>query len=275
MHKVDVEEIAIDLLLEAMYRRYGYDFRNYARASLQRRIHNFQETHKIGSVADLIPRVLGDETLFLALAGQFSIMVTEMFRDPDFFLAVRQKVLPTLKTFAAPRIWHAGCATGEEVYSMAVLLLEESLYGRATIFATDFNDEALVAAKDGIYALDDIRQYTRNYQLAGGKLSFSDYYHADYGRAVINGMLKKNITFANHNLVSDNVFSEVQVIFCRNVLIYFNQELQNRALRLFRDSLVGGGFLCLGNNESLLFSAVEKDFVVVDERQKIYKKKRV
>ncbi|MCB9419385.1 MAG: protein-glutamate O-methyltransferase CheR [Ardenticatenaceae bacterium] len=275
MHEVDIEEIAVDLLLEAIYRRFGYDFRNYARASLQRRIHHFQEVYDIKSVADIIPRILVDEALFLALAGHFSVMVTEMFRDPGFFLAIRQKVLPALKTFAAPRIWHAGCATGEEVYSAAILLQEETLYSRVTIFATDFNDEALAAAKDGIYALDNIQQYTRNYQLAGGKQSFSDYYHADYGRAVIKSSLKKNITFANHNLVADHVFSEMHLIFCRNVLIYFNQDLQNRALALFRDSLAHGGFLCLGSNESLLFSEVEKDFTVVDEKQKIYKKKRL
>ena len=275
MYETDIEEIATDLLLEAMYRRYGYDFRNYARASVQRRIRNFQEVHKIKSVADLIPRILTEEPLFLALAGQFSIMVTEMFRDPGFFMAVRQKIVPFLKTFARPRIWHAGCATGEEVYSTVILLQEEGLYPGVTVFATDFNDNALSAAKEGIYALDDIQQYTRNYQQAGGKQSFGEYYHADYGRAVMNSNLKTNITFANHNLVTDHVFSEVHLIFCRNVLIYFNTALQNRVLTLFKDSLADGGYLCLGSNESLFFSEVEKDFTVVDERQKIYRKKRL
>lgn len=273
MHEIDVETIAIDLLLEAIYRRYGYDFRNYARASLQRRIHHFQEIYGFEHVADIIPRILTDEALFQILAGHFSIMVTEMFRDPDFFLAVRKQVLPILKTFAGPRIWHAGCATGEEVYSMAILLQEEKVYSHVTIFATDFNDDTLAIAREGIYALDSIQHYTHNYQQAGGKRSFSDYYFADYGRAVINKAMKKNITFANHNLVADHVFSEMHLILCRNVLIYFNHELQNRALKLFRDSLVPGGFLCLGSNETLLFSEIEKDFVVVNEKQRIYKKR--
>ncbi|HNT74307.1 MAG TPA: protein-glutamate O-methyltransferase CheR [Anaerolineae bacterium] len=272
MHAADLETIEIDLFLNALYQRYGYDFRQYAQASIRRRIKHFQARTHYKRISDLIPAVLYDEAFAHSAIHDFSIMVTEMFRDPTFYNAVREKALPYLKTFPFIKIWHAGCATGEEVYSLAIVLQEEGLYDRATIFATDFNDSALQTAREGIYALKEIRQYTKNYQQAGGTRSFADYYHAQYESAIMEQSLKKNVTFANHNLVTDGVFSEVHLIFCRNVLIYFDKTLQNRVLNLFADSLSYGGFLCLGSKETLRFSDVQERFKVIDDHEKIYQK---
>ena len=223
-----IEKIEIDLLLDALYRRYGYDFRNYARASIRRRIRHFLAKSDRQQVSELIPSVLHDEAFARTAIHDFSITVTEMFRDPDFYCAVRKRVLPYLRTYPFFKVWVAGCATGEEVYSLAILLSEEGLYERATLFGTDFNDGALEKAREGIFALKDIQQYTANYQRTCGKHSFADYYHAQYRSAIMDQGLKANVTFANHNLVTDGVFSEMQLIFCRNVLIYFDRTLQNR-----------------------------------------------
>ena len=223
----------------------------------------------------MIPKLLYDDDFAQAAIFDFSIAVTEMFRDPDFYQSVRRNVVPYLKTYPFVKIWHAGCATGEEVYSLAILLQEEGVYDRATIFATDFNDGVLDKAKEGIYALKDIRQYTSNYQKAGGTRSFADYYHAQYELAIMNQGLKDNITFASHNLVTDGVFGEMHLIFCRNVLIYFDRMLQNRVLGLFADSLNYGGFLGLGSKETLQFSEVAKYFKVIDDHTKIYQKRVV
>jgi chemotaxis protein methyltransferase CheR len=270
--KSDIEQIEINLFLEAIFQRYGYDFRHYAQASLRRRVRRVFQKSGCARISEMIPLVMCDESFAQSVLSDFSISVTEMFRDPIFYLSVRQNVIPYLKTYPFVKIWHSGCATGEEVYSLAILLREEGLYERATIFATDINDLALEKARDGIYALKDIRQYTANYQKAGGKHSFAEYYHAHYESAIIDPRLKSNITFVNHNLVTDGVFGEMNLIFCRNVLIYFDASLQDRVFKLFDDSLALGGFLCLGTKETLQFSAVNDRFRQIDDRARIYQK---
>lgn len=272
MDKQDIERIEVDLLLDALYQRYGYDFRHYARASIERRIRHFLAKNGSQRISELIPGVLHDEAFAREAVYDFSITVTEMFRDPDVYCTLKTEVLPYLETYPFFKVWVAGCASGEEVYSLAILLSEEGLYERATLFGTDFNDVALEKARQGIFALKDIQQYTANYQKACGTRPFSDYYHAKYESAIMDQTLKANITFANHNLVTDGVFGEMHLVVCRNVLIYFNRELQNRALRLFTDSLVRGGFLCLGTKEDLRFSDVSDAYEVVDQRARIYKK---
>ena len=272
MKQNEIEHIEINLLLDAMVHRYGYDFRSYARASVERRIKNFLTTTPYEKISEMIPIILHDEAAFSSLAQSFSVTVTEMFRDPFFYRALREKVIPVLKTWPYIKVWHAGCATGEEVYSMAILLSEEDLLARATIYATDFNDASLATAKEGIYELERIKAFSKSYQEAGGKHAFSDYYHAKYDSAVMNGALKKRITFANHNLAADQAFGEMHLILCRNVLIYFNRELQNRALHIFFESLVNGGYLCLGTREDIHFSAVATLFQEVNGRAKIFKR---
>jgi chemotaxis protein methyltransferase CheR len=273
MNEQEIERIEIELLLEAIYRRYGYDFRHYARASIRRRVRHLLAKTGHTTISEMIPSLLYDTAFSQSLLHEFSITVTEMFRDPSFYRSLREQVVPYLKTYPFVRIWHAGCATGEEVYSVAIVLQEEGLYNRATIFATDFNDAALNRAQEGIYDLRSIRQYAENYQRAGGTDSLAAYYHAQYKSAIMGQSLKRNITFANHNLVTDSVFSEVHLIVCRNVLIYFDRTLQDRVLRVFADSLSYGGFLCLGSKETLQFSEVQGLFEVVDEREKIYQKR--
>ena len=268
----EIENIEISLLLEATYNRYGYDFRDYARASIERRVRQFAIKSGIKSISEMIPILLYNESFFQTLVREFSITVTEMFRDPKVYHVLKEKVFPILKTYPFIKIWHAGCATGEEVYSLAILLMEAGLYKKSTIFATDFNDEALATAKQGIYPTENIKQSTLNYQKAGGLESFSDYYHAKYDSISIDNKLKKNITFANHNLVIDQTFSEMHLILCRNVLIYFNKTLQDKVFYLFDNSLVSGGFLCLGSKESLLYSGIQGKFEPVDEKEKIYQK---
>ena len=271
--KSKIENIEISLLLEAVFQRYGHDFRHYARASVERRVRLFAEKAQCHRVSDLIPKILHNEDVFENFLLQLSIPVTEMFRDPPVYGHIRSVVLPVLKTYPFVRIWHAGCASGEEAYSLAILLKEEGLYERSGIFATDFNDTVLQKAREGIYDLSNVKLFTRNYQHSGGKVSFSEYYHAHYDAIVMDQSLRENITFANHNLASDVVFTEAQLILCRNVLIYFDRDLQNRVLELFRESLARGGFLVLGTKESLMFSTVRDDFQIIDEKSKIYKRK--
>ena len=273
MKQSEIEDIEIDLLLEAIFSRYGHDFRQYAMASITRRVRQFLIKCGCTTISEMIPRLLRDETFFEQLLGQFSITVTEMFRDPSAYRSIRKNVVPLLRTYPFIKIWHAGCATGEEAYALAILLKEEGLYDKATIFATDFNDTALEKAREGIYSLENIQQSTKNYGKAGGTGAFSDYYQARYGSAAIDNALKKNITFANHNLVTDGVFSETHLVLCRNVLIYFDKELQNRVLGLFKDSLAPGGFLCLGSKESLMFSEVQDGFETIDGQWKIFRRK--
>ncbi len=269
----NIEKIELNLFLEAMYQRYGYDFRHYAQASVRRRVRHLLVKSGCTRISEMVPRLLYDEIFAQGAIFDFSITVTEMFRDPQFYAALRQKVIPYLKTYPFIKVWHAGCATGEEVYSLAILLQEEGLYERATIFATDFNEVVLDKAREGIYPLKDMRQYTDNYQRAGGTRSFADYYHAQYESAIMEQALKKNITFAGHNLVTDGVFGEMHLILCRNVLIYFDKTLQNRVLSLFADSLDHSGFLGLGSKETLQFSTVANFFKVIDERAKLYQKR--
>ncbi len=268
----ELEKIELEILLEAIFRRYGYDFRHYAQASLKRRVAQSMQQAGVSRVADLIPPILHDKAFFDDFLKFMSVTVTDMFRDPDFFAALRSEVIPVLKTYPFIKIWHAGCATGEEVYSLAILLKEEGLYERTQIYATDYNNHSLAVAREGIYSLKQMQQYSENYIRAGGRRSFSDYYHAKYGAAKMHDSLKENVTFANHNLATDGVFGEMQMVICRNVLIYFDQRLQDRVLTLLHDSLSPRGFLCLGNKESLKFSAVQDYFEDQVYQQRIFKR---
>jgi len=269
-HTINIE---IELILRAMYAKYGYDFRNYSKAHVKRRLLNKMSACDLQSISQMQHKVLHDQSFFEELLKELSINVTEMFRDPDFYLALRREVIPILKTYPFFKVWHAGCSTGEEVYSFAVLLMEEGIYDRAQIYATDFNHQVLDIAKKGIYPIDRIKEYTSNYQAAGGKRSFSDYYMANYDSVIYDQSLKKNLVFAEHNLVTDGVFAEVNLIICRNVLIYFNKELQNRVITLFKDSLVNGGYLGLGSKESLQFTNQVDNFEVINSDEKVYKKR--
>ncbi|AEI44570.1 CheR family methyltransferase [Paenibacillus mucilaginosus] len=272
MDAKEAEKIEIDLLLEAIYRRYGYDFRGYARSSLMRRLHHIRQKAGAGRIADLIPRVLQDEEFLRRFLLDMSVTVTEMFRDPEFFYELRTKVIPVLKTYPFVKIWHAGCATGEEVYSMAILLQEEGFYDRVQIYGTDMNAESLVTAQEGIYPQENIRKFTANYLKSGGRASFSDYYHAKYGMAKMNEGLKKNIVFTQHNLVTDESFGQMHLILCRNVLIYFDRNLQDKVLGLFGRSLGHRGFLCLGSKESLDFADNGDQFEPLVPKWRIFRK---
>lgn len=267
------ENIEIELFLQAIYMKFGYDFRNYGKAHIKRRVRHRLSVSDFDNVCELINKMLYDPVFYQEVLQDLSITVTEMFRDPDFYLAVRKEVVPLLKTYPFIKIWHAGCATGEEVYSMAILLKEEGLLKRSQIYATDFNQMALQKARNGIYPIERIKEYTQNYQKSGGKASFSDYYNARYESVILNESLKENIVFADHNLVTDGVFGEMNLVICRNVMIYFDKDLQNKVIKLFYDSLVPGGFLCLGSKESLRFADIAHKFDVTTERQKIYRKK--
>lgn len=270
---MNTEQIEMQLVLEAMQLRYGYDFTGYSRDTLTRRLSSNLAKVGLTNISEMIPKILYDPEFFGSIVRDISITVTEMFRDAPVYRTLRQEVIPVLKTYPFINVWHAGCATGQEVYSMAIVLKEEGLYDRAQIYATDINNAALMKAEEGIYPINEMPLYTRNYQQAGGTNSFADYYHAKYDHAKINESLKQNITFANHNLVADGAFAEMHLILCRNVFIYFDKSLQNRALRVFTDSLCRGGFLCLGNSESLSFSDVEEDYAEFAADEKIYRKK--
>ena len=273
MKSTEIERIETDLLLEAIFQRHGYDFRSYARASIERRIRQFLSGSGCASVSEMIPRVLHDREFFSRLARYFSISVTEMFRDPFVYRLLRERVVPLLKTWPFFKIWHAGCATGEEAYSLAIVLKEEGIYDRATIYATDFNDEALERAREGVYEVSKMKAATRYYQQSGGRSSFSDHYHAHYAAAVMDSSLKERMTFANHNLAVDEAFGEMHLVICRNVLIYFNRELQNRALGLLTESLVHGGLLCLGTKENLLLTDLAPRYDVMEGKARLYKRK--
>lgn len=273
MRKTDLEDIELNLMMDAIYQRYGYDFRHYARSSVERRAEQFCTKSGYNHVSELIPILLNNESFFQKLVKEFSITVTELFRDPLVYKKLTETVFPKLKTYPHFRIWHAGCATGEEVYSLAILLKEHGLYDQARIYATDFNDEALDVARQGLYKIENVKQFTGNYQKAGGTHSFSEYYTSKYDSILLDKSLKKNITFANHNLVTDGIFGEMHLVLCRNVLIYFDKVLQNRVLNLICESLTNGGFLCLGTMESLLFSDVEMKFDIAEEKEKIYRKR--
>lgn len=267
------EDIEYKLLLEAIYLAYGYDFRSYSQASLRRRISHHLMMQHVDNISELQGSILRDRIAFSRLLNDLTINVTEMFRDPEFYRAFREKVVPVLKTHPFLKIWHAGCATGEEIYSMAILLQEEGLYDRSHIYATDIDKNVLEKAKKGIFAASSLKKYTQNYQKAGGKADFSDYYTARYDNVIMDAGLKRNVVFADHDLATDQVFGEMQVILCRNVVIYFNKSLQERVFRLFYDSLDMGGALCLGSKESLRFANCEGAFETIDANNKIYRKR--
>jgi chemotaxis protein methyltransferase CheR len=271
--KNHIINIEIELILQAVYNMYGYDFRNYSKAHVKRRLLNRLVTSNLKSISEMQHKVLREPEFFEIMLRDLSINVTEMFRDPSFYKALRKEVIPVLKTYPFIKIWHAGCSTGEEVYSFAVLLKEEGLYDRAQIYATDFNHDVLDIAKKGIYPIDRIKEFTANYQAAGGTQSFSDYYMANYNSVIFDQSLKKNLVFAEHNLVTDSVFAEVNLVICRNVLIYFNKDLQNRVITLFYDSLNNGGYLALGSKETIQFTSKADKFETINATEKVYKKK--
>ncbi|MGG4221067.1 protein-glutamate O-methyltransferase CheR [Paenibacillus jamilae] len=266
------EMIEIELLLEGIHRLYGYDFRNYALPSIKRRIYYHAQSENVGTISGLQEKVLHDRSAFDRLVQSLSIPVTEMFRDPDLFLNFRRKIIPILRTYPYIRIWHAGCSTGEEVYSMAILLHEEGLYDKARIYATDMNNLSLQQAKEGVYGIDRMKLYTKNYLESGGTQSFSEYYTAKYDSVMFHPFLRKNIIFAEHNLATDRSFNEFNVIFCRNVMIYFNDELRNHVHGLFYDSLSHFGVLVLGAKESIHFTDYSDSYEPLDRVEKIYRK---
>lgn len=272
MASKNTPEIEISLLLEAIYQKYGYDFRQYSKAHITRRIASRMTMSGLKTITEVQAKALHDQAFASRLLQDLSITVTEMFRDPDFYKSLREKVIPLLKTYSFIRLWHAGCSSGEEVYSMAIILKEEGMYDRTTIYATDFNQQALDRAKEGIFSNEMIKEYTLNYQKSGGKESFSNYYTSHYDMAIMDQSLKKNIVWANHNLVTDSVFAEAHIILCRNVLIYFDKDLQNKVQKLFFDSLINGGLLCLGAKESLGFIDFADSYRGLDKKQRIFKK---
>ncbi len=267
-----VADIEIRLLVQAVFLRYGHDFRDYAQASLKRRVLQAQQRMGAASISALQERVLHDPDQFAQLLQYLTVPVSEMFRDPAYFLALRRHVVPVLRTYPSLKIWVAGCSTGEEPYSLAILLHEEGLLDRSILYATDINHASLEKAKQGIFPLEHMQAFTRNYQRAGGTASFSDYYTAAYGGALFDKRLRDSITFADHSLATDSVFSETHLVSCRNVLIYFNRKLQDRALGLFHDSLSRRGFLGLGAKETLDFSAYAERFEVVSRPDRIYRR---
>ncbi len=265
-------DIEIRLLVEAIFLRYGHDFRDYAQASLRRRVMQAQQRMDASSISALQERVLHDPDQFAQLLQYLTVPVSEMFRDPAYFLALRRHVVPVLRTYASLKVWVAGCSTGEEAYSLAILLLEEGLLERTILYATDINHASLEQARKGIYAVEAMQGFTRNYQGAGGARSFSEYYTAAYGGALFDKRLRDAITFADHSLATDAVFSETHLVSCRNVLIYFNRGLQDRALGLFHESLARRGFLGLGSKETLDFSAYAGHFEPVSKPERIYRR---
>jgi len=266
-----LEKMEIELLLEAIYRHYGFDFRSYAFSSIRRRIWKRINAEGLNNVTALQERVLHDSNVMERLLLDLSINVTAMYRDPGFYRAFREDVIPLLRTYPFIRIWHAGCSTGEEVYSMAILLEEEGLLARSRLYATDINEVVLQQARAGIFPLERMQEYTENYIKAGGKRSFSEYYTAKYDGALFSPALTEHVVFSQHNLVTDRSFSEFNVILCRNVLIYFDKSLQARVQGLFYDSLVHFGILGLGSKESLKFSQYEACYEQI-AAEKIYRK---
>ena len=271
MPDASVEEIEVRLLLEAIHARYGYDLRSYAFASMRRRVRAAVVRFGMQNLGELQHRVLHDAELFARLLGELTVPVSEMFRDPTFFLAFRARVVPLLRTYPRIKIWHCGCATGEEVFATAILLTEEDLYDRATIFATDLSPRALELAAQGIYDASRAPRFGQNYVSAGGTATLDRYYTAAYDRISLRDSLTKNVVFFQHDLVSDHVFAEMNVVFCRNVLIYFNPPLRDRVLEKIAQSLRPGGFLCLGSSERLTATGVGALFTEVDRAQRIYR----
>lgn len=267
-----VGDIELRLLLEALYLRYHYDFRSYARTSLRRRLRVAMDKFGCGSLSQLQHRLLHDSALLPELMDILTVQVSDMFRDPPYFRALREQVVPLLRTYPSLKVWVAGCSTGEEAYSFAILLKEEGLLDRTLIYATDINTMALEKAQAGVYDIDRIAGFSENHRKSGGHGSLSAHYTAAYGKAAFDRSLKQHLTFADHSLSTDSAFSEVQLISCRNVLIYFSRTLQDRAVGLFRDSLCYKGFLGIGASESLRFSAHAASFIELAAEDRIYQK---
>ena len=262
----------MQLLLEGIYLHYGFDFRSYALSSLRRRVWNFIRDEKLRTISSLQDRVLHDRTELDRFLYALSVNVSAMFRDPPFYRAFRKEVVPLLKTYPFIRIWQAGVSMGEEVYSLAILLQEEGIYDRCRIYATDINDSVLKKAKEGIYSLDLMQAYTNNYIKAGGTQSFSDYYTAAYDRVILKSSLRDNVVFAQHNLATDASFNEFHVILCRNVMIYFNSQLQAHVHHLLHESLVMFGILGMGAKETLKFSPHEHEYEEIDHASRLYRR---
>ncbi len=270
--RTTTETVELDLLLEAVYRVRGYDFREYARSSLRRRVDNQMRHEGVATITGLLDRVLHDDEAMDRFIMGLAVNVSAMFRDPAFFFALREKVVPLLRTYPFVRIWLAGCSMGEEVYSVAILLDEEKLSERCRIYATDFSERVLQQARDGIYPLDLMQKYTQNYIAAGGRRAFSEYYTAAYDHAILKPSLRDRVVFARHNLVTDGAFNEFNVILCRNVMIYFNRRLQDRVHDLLYHSLANFGILALGARESLALTQKEDRYEPRDEAQRIYRR---
>jgi chemotaxis protein methyltransferase CheR len=260
-------------LLDAIYLKYHYDFRGYAVASLRRRLRVAMTRFRCETLSQLQEKVVHDGVTFPALLDLLTVPVSDMFRDPSYFRAMRERVVPLLRTYPSLKVWVAGCSTGEEAYSLAILLAEEKLLARTLIYATDINPQTLQKAETGVYEVDRLAGFTENHRRSGALSSLSNYYTAAYGRAVIDQQLKRHIVFSDHSLATDTVFAEVQLISCRNVLIYFNRALQDRAIGLFRDALCRRGFLGIGSKESLRFSSHAGAFADLVQEDRIYQKK--
>ena len=272
--RLETEALELQLLLEGVYRQYGFDFREYAPASLKRRVWRRVQAEHAETITGLLERVLHDADVMERLLLDLSINVTSMFRDPTFYNAFRVQVVPLLKTYPFTRIWVAGCSTGEEVYSLAILLHEAAIYDRTRIYATDINEAVLERARDGVFPLDKMQEYTENYIRAGGKQSFSEYYLAKYEGALFDRKLTENVVWAPHNLVQDRSFNTFNVILCRNVMIYFDRALQTRVHQLFHDSLERFGILALGHKESIRFTGIEDAYEELDAQERLYRKVR-
>jgi chemotaxis protein methyltransferase CheR len=270
--EASIDESELRLLMETIYLTYSYDFRNYTSASQKRRVQQAMASFECPTVAALQAGGLKDPTLFMQLLQYLTIPVSDMFRDPTFFRGLREQVVPVLQTYPSLKIWIAGCSTGEEVYSLAILLHEEGLLERSLIYATDINAQSLDKARQGIFPLGLIQGYTANYQQAGGKQAFSDHYMAAYDSVIFDKMLSANVIFADHSLATDSVFSETQLVLCRNVLIYFKKTLQDQALGLFHESLSHRGFMGLGSKESIDFSGYASHFEPVNRPERIFRK---
>lgn len=267
------DDIELRLLLEAIFRKFHYDFRGYSMASIKRRMNQAREHFHCKTYSQLQDRVLHDTNVLPELLSYLTVQVSELFRDPAYFRAIRELVIPHLRTYPSLKVWVAGCSAGEEVYSLAILFREEGLEERTMFYGTDINPDALKQAEAGVYSLDRLPLFTENHRRAGGKSSLSDYYTAAYGAAVFDKTLRRRAVFSDHSLVSDAVFAEVQLVSCRNVLIYFDIEVQDRAISLFKDSLVRKGFLGMGAKESLRFSRHADTFLDFNKEERIYQKR--
>lgn len=269
-----IEDIELGLLLEAIFQRYHYDFRGYARASIKRRLKQAKERFGCESFSQLQDKLLHDAEVMHALLSFLTVQVSELFRDPSYFRAIREKVVPHLRTYPSLKVWIAGCSSGEELYSLVILFREEGLEERTLFYATDINPDALARAQAGVYSLEQVQLFTKNHQLSGGKSSLSDYYTADYGAVSLDKSLRKRVVFSDHSLVTDAAFGEMQFVSCRNVLIYFERPLQDRAIGLFADSLSRKGFLGIGAKESIRFSSHSEQFDDFVREERIYQKRR-